>query len=166
MQNFDSEEDNTFSTSATTVGQNQQLDLETDSKNKDFYIFLKQNMLLRHNQSEKSVILKEGVCKLKCYTCGNKFPNIKNCLKKVHQINDENCNKTCGYPNERDLRSKNLTTNRIKRTEQAKAKREKTMTDWVVLERQVHPKLVHLVEWQVHLVLELKQMPKQLLALV
>ena len=56
MQDFDSEEDNTFSTSATTVGQNQQLDLETDSKNKDFYILLKQNMLLRHNQSEKSVI--------------------------------------------------------------------------------------------------------------
>ena len=125
MQDFDFEEDNTFSTSATTVGQNQQLDLETDSKNKDFYILLKQNKLLRHNQSEKSVILKEGVCKLKCYTCGNKFPNIKNCLKKVHQINDENCNKTCGYPNERDLRSKNLTTNRIKRTEQAKAKRAK-----------------------------------------
>ena len=125
MQDFDPESDNTFSTTATAVGQNQQLSLETGTGNKDFYIFFKRDMLLTQDQTEIDAALKEDDDKLKCCICGKKFPNLKNHLKKVHQVSAEDYNKACGYPMGTDLRSKNLIANTIKRTEQAKITRAK-----------------------------------------
>ncbi|MCR5813118.1 MAG: MucR family transcriptional regulator [Desulfovibrio sp.] len=125
MQDFDPEEDNTFSTSAIPVSQNQPLALDTEtSKNRDFYIFFKRDMLLTQNQDEINAALNEDEEKLKCCICGKKFPNLKNHLRKVHQVSAEDYNKACNYPVGTDLRSKKLIASTKARVDLAKATRE------------------------------------------
>ena len=125
MQDFDPDTDNTYPTTATAVGQNQPLSLEAGTGKKDFYIFFKRDGLLTQDQTEIDAALNEDDDKLKCCICGKKFPNLKNHLRKVHQVSAEDYIKACGYPEKTDLRSKNLIASTIKRTEQAKATRAK-----------------------------------------